>query len=244
MPRTPTKRNSPTPLYVILGLVVLVGAGILLYQVLGWGGEAAREPVEVALSPAELQRVEGIAMGREDAPVVIYEFGDFQCPACGQYATFVTPLIKEQLVEPGLVRFVYYDFPLTSIHPNAFLAARAARCAEEQERFWGYHDILYARQPTWSVMEDPTDYFVELAGEAGLEVDPFEACLRSDRYAEEVTRSLRLGESLGVRGTPTIFVNGKRLPQPPTFSELEQIVREEAGLPAAGGDSVPAPAGV
>jgi protein-disulfide isomerase len=189
--------------------------------------------VEVAIDPAELSRVQGISIGREDAPVVIYEFADFQCPACGQYASFVTPLIKERLVEPGLVRYVYYDFPLVRAHPHAFLAARAGRCANEQGKFWGYHDLVYARQPTWSALSDATDFFVDLAREAGLDEERFEACLRSDRYAEEVTRSLRLGESLGVQGTPTLFVNGKRLPNPPTFEELEQIVRQEAGVASA-----------
>lgn len=234
MARSPASsdRSPLTPFYVILGLVAVVGAGILLFQVFGQE-EPATEPIEVAIDPAELQRVQGISIGEEDAPVVIYEFADFQCPGCGQFASFVTPLIKERLVEPGLVRYVYYDFPL-AMHPHAFLAARAARCANEQGRFWEYHDILYARQPTWAAQTNATGTFVELAGEVGLDEAEFEACLRSDRYAEEVTRSLRLGESLGVTGTPTIFVNGRRLPNIPSFSRLEEIVRSEAGMTGGG----------
>ena len=200
------------------------------------GEEAATEPVPVAIDPAELSRVEGIALGREDAPVVIYEFADFQCPACGQYAALITPLIKERLVEPGTVRYVHYDFPLVNAHPNAFLAARAARCADEQGGFWPFSDVVYARQPSWSGEGNPTDLFVEYAETVGLNASEFEQCLRSDRYAEEVTRSLRLGESLGVQGTPTFFINGKRLPTPPTFQELERLVAEETGAtPAAPG---------
>lgn len=242
----PQKRSSLTPLYAILGIIALVGVGALVSQAIG-GGSAAMEPVEVAIDPAELARVQGIAIGPENAPVEIYEFADFQCPGCGQFAAFVAPLIKDRLVGEGLVRFVYYDFPLIQIHRNAFVAARAGRCANAQSRFWEYHDLLYGRQPTWSAMGDPTGYFVDLAGEVGVDARAFEECLRSDQFAEEVTRSLRLGESLGVNGTPTLFVNGKRLAQTPSFSELEQIVREEvgaaAGAPADVSTPVAPPAG-
>ena len=229
----PAKRSPLLPLYVILGVVALVGVGVLVTQMRS-GGQTATQPVRVDVDPAELARVQGISIGREDAPVVMYEFADFQCPGCGQFAMFIAPLIKERLVEPGLVRYVYYDYPLVSIHPHAFLASRAGRCANEQGRFWEYHDLLYGRQATWSAQRDASDFFVRLAAEAGLDQRTFEACLRSDRYADEVTRSMALGESLQVQGTPTIFVNGKRLPGIPPFSELEQIVRQEAGLSGDG----------
>lgn len=239
----PQPKPQPTasglkPFYVVLGVVAVVGVAILAYQFAGGGGASgATEPVAIDVDPAELQRVQGISIGRDDAPVVIWEFADFQCPGCGDFATFVTPLIRDRLVDEGLVRYVYYDYPLISIHPNAFLAARAGRCANEQDRFWEYHDIIYARQATWSTMRGPTDFFVDLAGEAGLDRSTFGGCLRSDRYAEEVTRSLRFGESLGVDATPTLFVNMKRLPSIPSFGQLEQMVREEAGAA-----SPPAPA--
>ncbi len=234
------RRRSPlTPFYLIFGVVALAGIGILLYQFMG-GPAPAAEPVQVVISPEELQRTQGVALGPENAPVVMYEFADFQCPGCAHYATFVMPLVKERLVEQGLVRYVYYDFPLTSIHRQAFLASRAARCAGEQGRFWEYHDVLYGRQPRWAAARDATPLFIDYAADVGLNRSEFEACLRSDRYAEEVTRNMRFGESLGVTSTPTIFVNGRRLPQIPGYSELERIVMEEAGTnPAAG---TPAPA--
>ncbi len=231
------RRRSPlTPFYVIIGIVVLAGVGVLLY-VMRSGDAPALEPVPVVMDPTA--RPPGIPIGPEDAPVVIYEFADFQCPGCAQYATFVMPLVKERLVQDGTVRYVYYDFPLVSIHQHAFLASRAGRCANEQGRFWEYHDILYGRQPRWSGVRDATPLFVEYAADIGLDRSAFEACLRSDRYAEEVSQNMRFGESLGVTGTPSIFVNSRRLAQIPSFSELERIVREEAGTsPAAG-----APAG-
>jgi protein-disulfide isomerase len=221
------------PFYVILGAVAVVGIGVLLYQTMG-RSEPTMAPVPVVMDQAELARAPGIPIGQENAPVVIYEFADFQCPGCAQFATFVAPLIKERYVQPGTVRYVYYDFPLSQ-HPHAFLASRAARCANEQGRFWEYHDMLYGRQGRWASERNATDTFIAYAGELGLDRRAFEECLRSDRYALEVTQNLRLGESLGVQGTPSLFINGKRLPSIPSFRELEVIIQQEAaGSQAAG----------
>ena len=241
---TAPQRNSLAPFYAILGVVALGGVGAIAYQMLGGGGDAATEPLPaVALDASELQSVQGIALGPENAPVTIYEFADFQCPACGQYASFVTPLIKDRLVGSGNVRYVYYDFPL-AMHPHAFLASRAGRCAHEQGKFWEYHDLLYARQPTWSALGNATDYFVDLGDEVpGLDTGQFGSCVLSDKYADVVTQNMRLGEALNVNGTPTLFVNMKQLPTPPPFSALEAIVQQEmAGFApaAAPADSAPA----
>lgn len=239
-PRPPVRkgRSSLAPFYAVIALVAVAGLGILLYR--AFGKEApATLPVAVELDEAQLARVQGISVGRDDAPVVIYEFADFQCPACGTYAWQVTPLIKERLVEPGLVRYVYYDFPL-AMHPNAFLASRAGRCANEQGKFWAFHDLVYGQQNRWSYEKDPSDIFVDLARQTGLDVGKFESCLRSDRYAREVTESAKLGESLGVNSTPTLFVNGRRLPNPPSFQELEEIVRRETAGTDAPASAAPA----
>jgi protein-disulfide isomerase len=238
--RSKSQRNPLTPFYVVLAVVALIGVVVLLTQLRRSGGQAALSPIPVQIDPSEISRVQGVAMGREDAPVVIYEFADFQCPACAQFATFYTPLIKERLVQTGTVRYVYYDFPLAQ-HPHAFVAARAARCADEQGRFWEYHDLLYGRQSTWYNMRNAVDFFVDLGREAGLDQRQFESCVRSDRYQEEVSRSLRLGEALGVTGTPTLFVNGRRLQQiPGSYSSLEQIILSEAGTAAPQDGASPA----
>jgi protein-disulfide isomerase len=222
----PADRNR---LYLILGgLGLAVVAAIAVFSVRG--GQAATVPLAGPLDPAEVQRARGVALGTEEAPVLLYEFADYQCPACAQFATFAHPLIKERLVDPGLVRFVRYDFPLVMSHPHAFLASRAARCAEDQNRYWEYHDVLYGRQPTWSAQRDPGSEFEAYAELLGMDRRQFQQCLRSDRHADEVTRNLRLGESLQVRGTPTLMLNGEHITVR-DYRELEERVFEAAGPP-------------
>jgi protein-disulfide isomerase len=235
------RRSSLTPFYVILGLVLLAGIGVLATQLgKGGGGAAATQPVAVALTPEQLQRVPGISVGRADAPITIFEFADFQCPACGRWATFIEPIIKERLVQTGKARYVFYDFPLGGNHVHSFLAARAGRCANEQGKFWEYHAALFARQNDWSFERSAEDKLLEYAGQVGLDGEKFEGCLRSDKYAREVSESKQLGESLGVSGTPSIYVNGQKIQPPGSYSELEQQLRQIA--PAAFGAAPAAPA--
>jgi protein-disulfide isomerase len=246
-PAPAAKKRSPlTPLYLLLGLIVVAGAGVLFTQTRK-AGKAATQPVPVTLSPAELQRLPGMSMGRADAPLTILEFADFQCPGCGQWATFMEPLIKERLVNTGRARYVFYDFPL-NIHPNAFIASRAGRCANDQGKFWEYHDALFINQAKWSYESDPVPAFVGYAGFTGLDKGRFEECIRSDRFAKEVSESFKLGESLGVGGTPTIFVNNQRLPNVPgSYAEfaaqLEKISPGSTGAAAPAGAPAAAPAG-
>lgn len=232
----PSRRNPLTPFYGVLALIAIAGVGILLYKTMNRGAPPATQPVDVMVTQEELQRVPGISRGRDDAPVVIYEFADYQCPHCADWAALVEPLVLERLIQPGLVRYVFYDFPLGGAFKHSFLAARAGRCANEQGKFWDYHGLIFARQSTWTGMSDPTNFYVDLAAQVGADRDAFESCLRSDKYAREVTLSRKLGESLGVQGTPSIFVNGERLPNIPDFPELEAIVKQKAG------NAAPAPA--
>jgi protein-disulfide isomerase len=233
-PAPKPRRNPLLPFYVILGLVALGGAFMLFRQMGGGGGAAATELQPVVMTPEQLQRVPGISQGQPNAPVVVMEFADFQCPACMQFATYSKPLMKDY-VDNGTVRFVWYDYPLVEQHQNAMLAARAGRCANDQNQFWALHDALFARQTEWAEANDAANRFIGYAQQAGLDRAAFSQCLRSDKYQREVSESRQLGSSFGVRGTPSIFVNGKRLEGYPTSrAEWEQAIREaQGGSPAA-----------
>jgi protein-disulfide isomerase len=242
----PRRSNNLLPLYIILGVVALGGAFVLFRQMGGGGGNPATTLSPVTITPDQLNRVAGISKGRADAPVVIFEFADFQCPGCGQFALFSEPLLQEW-IDNGTVRFVWYDFPLTQIHQNAVLASRAGRCANEQNKFWPFHDRVFGGQSQWSSSGSADDLFIDYAKAEGMDMGAFTQCLRSDKYQKEVSESFQLGTSLGVSGTPTLFINGKKINDTPgTRAEWEQLIRQESGgaaAPAAGAAPAPATGG-
>ena len=194
---------------------ILGGAGVLGIAIVAWNlvssavDGTVRGPVPIEYSsPQELlEMAAGIPSGNPDAPVRIMEFADYQCPSCRDFFQLAKPFIDMTYVEQGSVSFVLYDFPLFEGHQNAFLAARAARCAGDQDSYWAFHDRLFQTQSQWSFRADPASDFIGLAQEIGLNRDTFASCLRSDRHAEVVTANRRLGEQLGVQGTPTIMVD-------------------------------------
>lgn len=161
-------------------------------------------------------------LGDPSAPVTIIEFGDFQCPFCARLFQETLPQLKEQYVKTGKVRFVYRDFPLSSIHNLAQSSAEAAECADEQGKFWPYHDILYGRQDALSV-----DNFKRWAAELGLNTQEFNVCLDSGRYSAEVEKDYNDGIAAGVTGTPGTFINGRLVRGAVPFDDFKAIIEEE-----------------
>lgn len=143
-------------------------------------------------------------LGSNDAPVVVIEFSDFQCPFCQRFQTQTLPLIKSEYIDTGKVQFVYRDFPLTSIHSQAQVAAEAAECAKDQGYFWSYHDKLFNNQNALSV-ENLKSY----ARDLGLDTQKFNSCLDSGQKYQEVQDDYNDGLQQGVAGTPSFLV-GKR----------------------------------
>lgn len=196
--------------YALLGVVAVLTLGIVGYSVGSRGtGKTVSAPVAVAglEDPAKLMEMaRPVTRGNPDAPFTIIEFADFQCPYCGEFFQQVEPLIQAEFVATGRAKFVYYDFPLTSIHPNAFLAARAGHCAEDQQKFWAYHDILYRNQNLWVGARNPSGFFEDYAEAVGLDRRAFERCLRSAKHADLVTANMKLAGQLQLPGTPTLMV--------------------------------------
>jgi protein-disulfide isomerase len=194
---------------------------------------AKGRPVEA--EPTAISADDDPAMGSEDAPVVVIEFSDFQCPFCKRFHETTLPKLIEQYVNTGKVRFVYRDFPLTQIHPNAGLAALAAECADEQNSFWPMHDLLFERQGEWAGSSNAQAVFEGYARELGLDVEQFSECLSSQRYAEEVLKDLRDGVSYGVKGTPAFFINGDKLEGAWPFGKFKDVI--DAALARAEADA-------
>lgn len=191
-------------------------------------GADGQKPIEVGVD-------DDPALGEEDAPVVIIEFSDFQCPFCKRFAEQTFPQLKRDYIDTGKVRFVFRDFPILRIHPNAGLAALAAECADEQGSFWEMHDLLFARQAEWagSAQEQVRSLFEAYGRELGLEEEAFAQCLATERYGEEILKDLREGVEAGVGGTPAFFINGEKLEGAWPYEKFREVI--ERALAAAEG---------
>ncbi len=159
--------------------------------------------------------------GGADANVTIVEYSDFQCPACGR----AQPIVERVIQDYGdRIKFVYRHYPLVSIHPYAWKAAEASECADEQEKFWEYHDRLFENQNALTI-SDLKRYALEL----GLDTSSFNACLDSGAMSKYVQRDSQRAVSARARGTPEFFINGELMQGSLTFDNIRsQIVKKLA----------------
>jgi len=142
------------------------------------------------------------------SPVVVEEYGDYQCPPCGA----LYPDLKKIESEYGnQLHFVFHYFPLTTIHKNAMAAARAAEAARLQNKFWEMHDRLYRNQKAWVDETDPRPVFVSYARELGLNADQFQSDMDSNRVEQAISADLQRGREQGITGTPTVLIDGHQL---------------------------------
>ena len=171
-----------------------------------------RAPIDLAGTPSR---------GPQDARVTIVEFSDFHCPFCKRVQPTLTQLLARY---PKDVRLVYKHMPLDQLHPQARRAAEASWCAQQQGKFWEYHDLLYAGGPDGS---DAT--LAAVATRAGLDAAAYQQCMASGKAAEEVEKHVQEGAKFGVEGTPGFFVNGRFINGAVPLEAFVQIVDEELG---------------
>jgi protein-disulfide isomerase len=174
--------------------------------------------------PSRIQEVsadDDPVKGSENAPITMIEFSDFQCPFCARYFKQTFPLIEKNYIKTGKIKYVYRDFPL-SFHNYAQKAAEAAECARDQEKFWGYHDLLFQSQDALDIAS-----LKVYAEELNLDTKKFNDCLDSDKYEEEVKKDFQDGQRYGVSGTPTFFINGVKIVGARPYSAFEEIIEQE-----------------
>ncbi|MDB5164909.1 MAG: oxidoreductase, partial [Candidatus Saccharibacteria bacterium] len=148
--------------------------------------------------------------GKGTAGVTLTEYGDFQCPYCEQYATTVQQV---QAKYGDQIKFQFRNYPLTSLHPNAFAAARAAEAAGLQNKYWEMHDALYIANnwQVWTGASDAVPYFNQYAQQLGLNVDQFKKDYLSSKVNDLINADMAEGGKLGITGTPTFFLDGKKV---------------------------------
>ncbi|HKK08436.1 MAG TPA: thioredoxin domain-containing protein [Gemmatimonadota bacterium] len=236
--------------YALCGALALTGAGLLFASAgpragsvstagAGSSGSLHRPAANAAGGSAAFPAGSdtlGISRGPRDAPVVVREFGDYQCPACGSFYP-TGRKIEDTYVKTGRVRFVFFDFPIVSVHPNALAAAQAARCAGRQGTYWAMHDRLFEKQSTWSDLEDPVPAFGRYAEAIGIDPQRLVRCVRSGSTRAAVERSMRFGMSLGVRSTPTIVVGNTGIAGAVDWPRMREMIERRLDAVAGGSGS-------
>ena len=176
---------------------------------------AHRAPASVYARPLPASEVAaaagfpGYILGSDSAPVVVDDYSDFECPFCAELAILTFPDVRSRLISTGLVRWRFHDRPLTSIHPKTLGAHEAAACAAAQGKFWEMQDQLYGHQGAWVAARNPQKDFANYARALGLDMDQYNQCTRSHQYLARIQASAQHADSLGITGTPTLFINGK-----------------------------------
>ena len=224
-------------LYAVL-TVLAFAAGVLLGYVV-WGMEsigatalsaqsASQSTGPVVEAPVtqqpqytryDIPTENSYALGPADAPITIVEFSDYQCPFCRRWhAEVYEPLLAAY---PGKIRLVYRNLPLTSIHPDALGAAEAAMCAGEQDVYWKYHDKLFSSESLGNSV------YLQYAQELGLNVPAFEACLNDHKYQKTIESDSDFAINLGIRSTPTFFINGLAVVGAQPLDVFKQVIDKE-----------------
>jgi len=224
----PTK-NSTRIFYLALAVVAVAGIGALSWM--------AKRPAARDASPFDstLPKVQsnGYVIGSPSAPIEVIEFGDFECPQCARFASLTEPDVRSRLVDKGVVRFRFIDFPL-SMHRNTWQASRAAACADEQGKFWQMHDALFQAQDQWNgeATSSPNDVFKSLAKQTGLNQRQFDQCVDTKKTQAKVQAHEELAIQQHINATPSFIIGGKIQEGAVTYDEFKSLV--DAALAKSG----------
>lgn len=200
----------------VVGLAVV---GMIVLVMVSKGGSSESGTLAPVTSDDHIK-------GSASAPAVLVEYSDYQCPACGAYY----PVVKDLAAKYGeKLAVVFRNFPLTSIHPNAQLAAQAAEAAGLQGKYWEMHDQLFENQQTWSAASDIQQTFIDYAKQLGLDEAKFRSDLTSNPVKDRVQRDITSGNTIGINATPTFYLNGEKLTNPAGQAAFEQLI--DAALP-------------
>lgn len=181
-----------------IALVAILG-GALFAGTTSGSEEEASEKKSVS--------IEHPSLGRADAPVTMIEYADFQCPYCGKFARETEPELIERFVDTGILRIEWRDFPY--LGSESMRAALAARAAQEQGKFWEFHDAAYAVQKSPNSGTFSDENLLKLARGIGVDMARFEDAFLSERYRDAVEAAFRTGQDAGVTGTPTFVIEGR-----------------------------------
>ena len=218
------------PFYAVLGLIAL--AAVIF---IGWQMSQTKSMGVVTIDPnMQLPEASGYLLGNASAPVQILEFADFECPACGSFATLTEPDVRKRLVQTGQVSFRFLDFPL-AMHRNTWDASMAAACANEQGKFWEMHDQIFATQDQWNgeATNRPKAVFTRLVKTLQLNESQWNGCYDTQKYKLNIAANQREGERRHVGQTPTFIIGDKLVAGALGFDQMKAYVDSAAAKAAA-----------
>ncbi len=194
------------------------------------------EPTATALPAIDLVTLLNLtdddprALGNPDAPVLMIEFTDYECPFCARFVSATRPRIVSEFVETGIVRLVVRDFPLSSIHPSAVLAASVTHCAAAQDRFWPVYEMLFQTHGIeWGgVPKRDRATLVELAGNLGVDTAQLNACLDDPATEAAVLAEVEAASRLGINSTPNFLINGQVVRGALPFEHFDRLIKQLA----------------
>ena len=194
--------------YIVLVVLLIGGIAFLSYV-------TTRPPQQSMIqmdSAVALVPNQGHVIGSDSAPVEVVEFADFECPGCGSFATLAEPDVRSRLVNTGIIRFRFIDFPL-SMHRNTRVAHLAAWCAGEQGKFWEMHDAIFQNQDRWNgeTTSKPAQPLAALAGSVGVNAAKYDSCMTARKYAGEIQANYDEAVRRQIQSTPTFLIGNKRL---------------------------------
>ena len=194
--------------YIVISVVAVVGAAALWWMTKR--PTSVEIPIDVVIQTSDTAGFSGYYLGSENALVEVSEYGDYECPFCQSFAVVQFPTIKSRLVDAGLIRWRFRDFPLDQSHPHARMAAHATACADDQGRYWEAHEAVYNGQPVWSRERSSVGTFRGYMQQLGLDMAEYDACMGDARYAGRIEASRQEGIRVGINSTPSFVMNGRR----------------------------------
>jgi len=227
-------KSKATPIIVIL-VAVLVAGGLAIFMSQKGTSSASDSTAAAAATPAAAGQTTHVR-GDANAKISLVEYGDYQCPTCGQYH----PILQELLSRyPGKIKLEFHHFPLVQMHSNAMTAALAAEAAGEQGKFWEMHDLLFEYQRLWGDLRNPNPnpeaVFLQFALQIGLDSNKFMQSIRSPETRDRVLADVRQGNPI-VHGTPTFVLDGKVLSDLPNLEWFVDYVERRLATTASKSD--------
>jgi protein-disulfide isomerase len=232
--------TSNRAFYLVIGAVAVFGIGALTYQSTRAKDGLNASPIDTTLPPVNSS---GYTIGNPSAPIQVTEFGDFECPACGRFSELTEPDVRKNYVSTGKVLWRFIDYPLP-MHKNTWQASRAAACADEQGKFWEFHDALYSTQDQWNgeATGSPDKFMKQLGERLGLDKSKFNACVDDKKMQAKIQAHYQLAVSRQIGSTPTFIVGDRQVSAAMPYDDFAKILdsaiaRAPKASAAPGGDT-------